>query len=149
MVEKTSVLVLDCAEPLELAEFYAGLLNAEIRPWGDPDYLEVVGDGGVRLAIHRDHGYAPPSWPRPDDSQQAHLRILVKRGDMDEAEREAVGLGARPVEARNNSGPRDERTYSDPAGHSFTLAVAPEPLSAGPLAGDVLGAATSPAGGDV
>lgn len=46
---------------------------------------------------------------------------------MDEAEREAVGLGARPVEAKNNSGPRDERTYSDPAGHSFTLAVAPEP----------------------
>ncbi|MFE6025053.1 VOC family protein [Streptomyces niveus] len=127
MVDKTSVLVLDCAEPLELAEFYAGLLDAEIHPWDDPDYLEVVGSGGVRLAMHRDHGYAPPSWPRPDDSQQAHLRILVNRGDMDEAEREAVGLGARPVEARNNSGPRDERTYSDPAGHSFTLAVAPEP----------------------
>ncbi|MFC9745552.1 VOC family protein [Streptomyces niveus] len=127
MVDKTSVLVLDCAEPLELAEFYAGLLGAEIHPWDDPDYLEVVGSGGVRLAMHRDHGYAPPSWPRPDDSQQAHLRILVNRGDMDEAEREAVGLGARPVEARNNSGPRDERTYSDPASHSFTLAVAPEP----------------------
>ncbi|MFI6079595.1 VOC family protein [Streptomyces sp. NPDC051217] len=127
MVEKTTVLVLDCAEPMELAEFYAGLLDAEIRPWGDPDYVEVVGNNGVHLAIHRDHGYAPPSWPRPDDSQQAHLRILVNRGDMDEAEREAVGLGARPVEAKNNSGPRDARTYSDPAGHSFTLAVSPEP----------------------
>ncbi|NEE33017.1 VOC family protein, partial [Streptomyces sp. SID7982] len=27
-VEKTSVLVLDCAEPMELAEFYAGLFGA-------------------------------------------------------------------------------------------------------------------------
>jgi hypothetical protein len=48
---------------------------------------------------------------------------------MDEAEREAVSLGARPVETRDNSGPRDVRTYSDPAGHSFTL-VAREGRSA-------------------
>ncbi|MET4923781.1 VOC family protein [Streptomyces sp. PSRA5] len=147
MVEKTTVLVLDCAEPMELAEFYAGLLDAEIRPWADPDYLEVVGKSGVRLAVHRDHGYAPPSWPRPDDSQQAHLRILVKRGEMDEAEREAVGLGARPVEARNNSGPRDVRTYSDPAGHSFTLAVSPEPARRpDPVSGSATG---DTAAGDV
>ncbi|GAA5605405.1 hypothetical protein Sgri01_03724 [Streptomyces griseus] len=96
-VEKTSVLVLDCAEPMELAEFYAGLLDAEIRIGSDPDFVEIVGNDGVRLAIRRDHGYAPPSWPRPEDSQQAHLRILVGREDIDEAEREAIGLGAHRV----------------------------------------------------
>ncbi|MBT2528572.1 VOC family protein [Streptomyces sp. ISL-99] len=121
-VAKQSVLVLDCAEPEVLAEFYAGLLDAEVRVGTNPDFVEVVGHQGVCMAIRRDHGYAPPSWPRPDDSQQAHLRILVERGDMDEAEREAVSLGARPVDTKNNSGPRDERVYSDPAGHSFTLA---------------------------
>ncbi|MBT2399554.1 VOC family protein [Streptomyces sp. ISL-100] len=121
-VVKQSVLVLDCAEPEVLAEFYAGLLDAEVRIGTNPDFVEVVGHHGVHLAMRRDHGYAPPSWPRPEDSQQAHLRILVRRGEMDEAEREAVSLGARPVDTKNNSGPRDERVYSDPAGHSFTLA---------------------------
>ncbi|MFJ2825948.1 VOC family protein [Streptomyces toxytricini] len=86
-------------------------------------FIEVLGQDGVRLTIRRDHGYAPPSWPRPDDSQQAHLHILVAEADMDEAKREAVGLGARPVETKDNSGPRDVRTYADPAGHSFTLAA--------------------------
>ncbi|MCI4046241.1 MULTISPECIES: VOC family protein [unclassified Streptomyces] len=127
-VEKTSVLVLDCAEPMELAEFYAGLLDAEVRIGTDPDFVEIVGNDGVRLAIRRDHGYAPPSWPRPEDSQQAHLRILVGREDIDEAEREAISLGARPVDTGDsNSGPRDVRVYGDPAGHSFSLAVCPLP----------------------
>ncbi|MEU1125513.1 VOC family protein [Streptomyces sp. NPDC005899] len=125
-VGKASVLVLDCAEPVELAEFYAALLGAETRLADDPDFVEVVGHDGVRLAVRRDHGYAPPSWPRPEDSQQAHLRILVDPGDMDEAEREAISLGARPVDTQaSNNGPRDVRVYNDPAGHSFTLAVYP------------------------
>ncbi|MER7108775.1 VOC family protein [Streptomyces sp. NPDC000229] len=128
-VPKSSVLVLDSAEPEALAEFYAKLLDARTQRGTDPDFIEVVGQYGVCVAVRRDHGYAPPSWPRPDDSQQAHLHILVAQEDMDEAEREAVGLGARPVETRDNSGPRDVRTYSDPAGHSFVL-VAREGRSA-------------------
>lgn len=122
-VPKTSVLVLDCAEPKELADFYAVLLSAEVHVGQEPDIVEVVGHRGVHLAIRRDHGYAPPSWPRPDDSQQAHLRILVARQDIDEAEREAVGLGARPLDTKNNGGIRDARLYADPAGHPFTLAT--------------------------
>ncbi|MEU0137554.1 VOC family protein [Streptomyces sp. NPDC006296] len=125
-VGKTSVLVLDCAEPLELADFYANLLDAETRIGSDPDFVEIVGNAGVHLAVRRDHGYAPPSWPRPEDSLQAHLRVLVDAGDMDEAEREAISLGARPVDTGNvNGGPRDVRVYNDPAGHSFSLAAAP------------------------
>ncbi|MFE3516496.1 VOC family protein [Streptomyces sp. NPDC059166] len=128
-VGKTSVLVLDCAEPMELAHFYATLLDAETRIGSDPDFVEIVGNSGVHLAVRRDHGYAPPSWPRPEDSQQAHLRVLVDPGDMDEAEREAIGLGARPVDTGDtNSGPRDVRVYTDPAGHSFSLAVYPARL---------------------
>ncbi|MEU7280005.1 VOC family protein [Streptomyces sp. NPDC045431] len=122
-VSKTSVLVLDSAEPEALAEFYASLLGGHAQRGTDPDFIEVLDHDGVRLAVRRDHGYAPPSWPRPDDAQQAHLHILVAQEDMDEAEREAVSLGARPVETRDNSGPRDVRTYSDPAGHSFVLAA--------------------------
>ncbi|GAA3714049.1 VOC family protein [Streptomyces tremellae] len=122
-VVKTTVLVLDAAEPAELADFYAALLDAEPRPGDDPDFIEVVGENGVRLAVRRDRGYAPPSWPRPETSQQAHLRVLVDRADIDEAERELIALGARPLDTKDNGGPRDTRIYSDPAGHSFTLAV--------------------------
>ncbi|WP_433548847.1 VOC family protein [Streptomyces sp. CA-294286] len=125
-VTKRTVLVLDCAEADELAEFYARLLDAETRRGEDMDFVEIVGHEGVHLAIRRDHGYAPPSWPRPDDSQQAHLRILVAPDDMDEAEREVIGLGARPLETPNYSGlSRDVRRYSDPAGHPFTLVSSP------------------------
>ncbi|MFC4611446.1 VOC family protein [Streptomyces maoxianensis] len=131
-VAKTSVLILDCAEPAALAEFYATLLDARTQLGADPDYVEIVGNEGVHLAVHRDHGYAPPSWPRPDDSQQAHLRILVSRDDMDEAEREVISLGARPVDTKDNGGPRDVRLYSDPAGHSFSLAVAAPPPDEAP-----------------
>ncbi|GGZ72791.1 VOC family protein [Streptomyces subrutilus] len=122
-VKKTSVLVLDCADAESLALFYADLLGAEVRPGPGADFVEVVGGAGVHLAIRRDTGYAPPSWPRPEDSQQAHLRIVVAPGDLDEAEREAVSLGARPLEADAEDGPHDARLLSDPAGHSFTLAT--------------------------
>lgn len=43
-VTKTSVLVLDCAEPEALAGFYAVLLDAEIRVVSDPDFVELVGN---------------------------------------------------------------------------------------------------------
>lgn len=120
-VKKMSVLVLDCAEPHTLAQFYARFLGAEVRAGEEPDVVEVVGDSGVHLSLRRDHGYAPPSWPRPEDSQQAHLRVLVGAEDLDEAEREAVSLGARPLEPDCEDGPLDARRFSDPAGHSFTL----------------------------
>lgn len=129
-VAKTSVLILDCAEPVALAQFYATLLGARTQVGDDPDFVEIIGHSGVHLAVHRDHGYAPASWPRPDDSQQAHLRILVSHDDMDEAEREAVSLGARPLDTKDNGGPRDVRRYSDPAGHPFALAASVPPQGA-------------------
>ncbi|MFF7409742.1 VOC family protein [Streptomyces lydicus] len=122
-VAKASVVVLDAAEPLELADFYARFLGGEARVGSNPDYVEVVEPSGVRLAIRRDRGAAPPSWPRPDTSQQAHLHFLVPKDHMDEAEREAIDLGARPLETRDNGGRHDIRRYSDPAGHPFVLAA--------------------------
>ncbi|MYZ36334.1 MULTISPECIES: VOC family protein [unclassified Streptomyces] len=124
-VTKTSVLVLDCAEPAELAEFYSSFLGAEIRVGRDPDFLEIIGHAGFHLAVRRDHGYMPASWPRPESPQEPHLRFMVSREEIDEAERELIALGARPLDTKDNGGPRDTRLYSDPAGHPFTLAVLP------------------------
>ncbi|MBU3869649.1 VOC family protein [Streptomyces sp. 4503] len=118
-VASAAVLSLDCAEPEELAEFYARVLGAEIQPMTTADRIEIVAPGGSRMAFLRDHGFAPPSWPRPDDSQQAHLDLLVE--DIDAAERQVIDLGARPLDTKNNGGLRDTRIYSDPAGHPFSL----------------------------
>ncbi|MFH8574492.1 VOC family protein [Streptomyces zaomyceticus] len=125
-VLKTSVLVLDSTDPEPLARFYAALLGATVQPAGDDhDLLLVSGHTGVVLGIRRDLGQAPPSWPRPEDSQQAHLQFFVTPDTLDEAEREAVSLGARPIAAERDGTRTDRRTdvrrYTDPGGHAFVL----------------------------
>ncbi|MEU2548513.1 VOC family protein [Streptomyces roseolus] len=127
-VHKKSVLVLDSTDPEPLARFYAALLDGTVEPSGaDHDLLLISGADGVVLGIHRDPGHAPPSWPRPEDSQQSHLWILVAPEALDEAEREAVSLGAHPVTAEHNGSRTDRRTdvrrFMDPAGHAFVLAA--------------------------
>ncbi|MEU1511586.1 VOC family protein [Streptomyces sp. NPDC005811] len=117
-VVKAGVVVLDCAEPEQLAEFYKGLLDAE-ETEVCAHRVEIRGAGGTRLAFRRDANATPPSWPRPENSLQAHLDFLVD--DLDEAERRVVGLGGRPLDTKGTAGPHEERGYADPAGHSFTL----------------------------
>ncbi|MET9466435.1 VOC family protein [Streptomyces sp. NPDC006544] len=131
-VLKTSVLVLDCAEPEPLARFYAELLDATSGPApGDGELFLVTGSAGVVvLGIRRDPAHVPAAWPPPEDAQQTHLRILVAADSLDEAEREAVALGARPVAAQEDGTRLDNRTtlrrYTDPAGHAFVLAAVRE-----------------------
>lgn len=120
------VVVLDCAEPEKLAEFYKGLLGAEETDV-TANRIEIEGSGGFRLAFRRDGNATPPSWPRPENSLQAHLEFVVE--DLDEAERGIVGLGGRPVEAKDPAGPHEERGFSDPAGHSFILRRAVVPTA--------------------
>ncbi|MFI8392254.1 VOC family protein [Streptomyces sp. NPDC085540] len=134
-VPKTAVLLLDSAEPELLAQFYAELLGASAGPApGDGDLLLITGGTGVVLGVRRDPDHIPPSWPLPEGSQQAHVCILVEQRGLDEAEREAVALGARPVAAEDDGSLPGSRTtlrrFADPAGHAFTLAVVDEDLAA-------------------
>ncbi|MCX4885779.1 MULTISPECIES: VOC family protein [unclassified Streptomyces] len=110
--------VLDCAEPEKLAVFYKELLEAEETD-ATANRVEIKGADGFRLAFRRDVNAVPPSWPRPENSLQAHLDFVV--ADLDEAERKVVELGGRPLETKDASGPFEQRGYADPAGHSFTL----------------------------
>ncbi|MBY8869434.1 MULTISPECIES: VOC family protein [Streptomyces] len=112
------VVVLDCAEPEKLAVFYKGLLEAEETDTS-ANLVEIRAADGLRLAFRRDANATPPSWPRPENSLQAHLDFLVE--DLDAAERRVVELGGRPLEAKDGPGPYEERGYSDPSGHTFTL----------------------------
>ncbi|WP_333738855.1 VOC family protein [Streptomyces sp. IBSBF 2806] len=121
-VVKAGVVVLDCAEPEKLAEFYKGLLDAEETDTS-ANRVEIRGADGIRLAFRRDVNATPPSWPRPENSLQAHLDFIVD--DLDDVERRVVGLGGRPLETKGAPGPHEERGYADPAGHSFTLRLEP------------------------
>ncbi|MEW2304505.1 VOC family protein [Streptomyces sp. NPDC006655] len=117
-----AVVVLDCAEPEKLAHFYRQLLEGEESD-ANANLIEIRAADGVRIAFRRDVNATPPSWPRPENSLQAHLVLLVE--DLDEAERRVVGLGGRPIETKDPAGPYEERGYADPAGHSFTLRLVP------------------------
>jgi hypothetical protein len=119
---KAGLVVLDCAEPEKLAGFYMELLEAE-ETHATANRVEIQGAEGTRLAFRRDVNAVPPSWPRPENSLQAHLDFVVE--DLDEAERRVVGLGGRPLDTKDASGPFEERGYADPAGHSFTLRCIP------------------------
>ncbi|MFF4255687.1 VOC family protein [Streptomyces sp. NPDC001663] len=110
--------VLDCAEPEKLAVFYKELLEAE-QTDATANRVEIRAADGIRLAFRRDAKATPPSWPRPENSLQAHLDFAVE--DLDAVERKVVELGGRPLETKDASGPFEERGYADPAGHSFTL----------------------------
>ncbi|MGX1913771.1 VOC family protein [Streptomyces phaeochromogenes] len=112
------VVVLDCAEPEKLAAFYKEFLDAE-QTDASANRVEIRGADGFRIAFRRDVNATPPSWPRPENSLQAHIDFHVE--DLDEAERKVIGLGGRPLEAKDPSGPFEERGYADPAGHSFTV----------------------------
>ncbi|WP_367319103.1 VOC family protein [Streptomyces sp. HUAS ZL42] len=122
-VVKAGVVVLDCAEPEKLAEFYRQLLDAE-ETGASANRVEIRGAGGTRLAFRRDVNATPPSWPRPENSLQVHLDFVVE--DLDEAERKIIGLGGRPLETKDAAGRYEERGYADPAGHSFTLRRVPQ-----------------------
>ncbi|MEV7322262.1 VOC family protein [Streptomyces sp. NPDC093970] len=117
-----AVVVLDCAEPEKLAMFYRELLDAEDGE-ASANLVGIQTPDGFRIAFRRDVNATPPSWPRPENSLQAHLDFLVE--DLDEAELRVVGLGGRPIETKDAAGPYEERGYADPAGHSFTLRLVP------------------------
>ncbi|MFE7813146.1 VOC family protein [Streptomyces sp. NPDC057433] len=114
-VAKVGAVVLDCVDPRALAGFYAGLVGGTVEDQGRWVDLRVA--GGPALAFQEASGHVPPRWPAPDHSQQFHLDLTVE--DLDAAEKEALALGAKPLDAEDRS--RSFRVYADPAGHPFCL----------------------------
>jgi Glyoxalase-like domain len=111
------VLVIDCPNPGELAEFYAAMLGVEVYN-KDDSWAEIAAQVGPRplLAFQRvDGDYTPPQWPGQDVPQQMHIDVKVD--DFDVAEPAVLALGA----TRTGSDHETFRVYLDPAGHPFCL----------------------------
>jgi len=116
--------MLDCPDPIALAEFYSALTGAPIAHVtemdGRPHWVIIGTENRAVLAFQRVANYRRPQWPDGDTPQQMHLDIDVS--DLDEAERIVLELGAVKAEVQPSSDPVENfRVYFDPAGHPFCL----------------------------
>ncbi|WP_327717495.1 VOC family protein [Streptomyces sp. NBC_00490] len=112
--------VIDCPDPLALAQFYAAIVGGT-PSMEEADWVVLETPGAPRLAFQQAPGFTPPEWPRADhNSQQFHIDLDAGSTweEIDAAEREVLALGARPLHAQDKD---DFRVYADPAGHPFCL----------------------------
>ncbi|MDH6629305.1 catechol 2,3-dioxygenase-like lactoylglutathione lyase family enzyme [Streptomyces sp. LBL] len=122
MIADLQCVVLDCADPRQLAEFYRSLLGGAVN---QPDRRWALGDGwatlhapsGLVLAFQRVADHRAPQWPDPDRPQQFHLDFGVT--DLDRAQEDVLAAGATLLDG--SSAGRDWHIYADPAGHPFCL----------------------------
>jgi hypothetical protein len=110
-------IALDCDDPAALAAFWAEFVGGEIEFTSD-DFVAVKTERAWLAAV-RVPAYQPPSWPNGGPPKQFHLDLAVD--DLDEAEAEAVRLGARRADEQPS--PERWRVLLDPAGHPFCLST--------------------------
>jgi Glyoxalase-like domain len=114
-VARLGSIALDCDDPTTLATFWAALLGGEIA-LATEEFSAVRTSQGWIAAV-RVTDYRVPTWPDPDVPKQMHVDLAVD--DLDEAETEAIRLGARPADTQ--LAPHRYRVLFDPAGHPFCL----------------------------
>ena len=122
---RLGAVVLDCPDPLALAEFYRGVLGGDVEA-SSPDWVNLVVDGRT-LAFQRAANHQPPSWP-DGVPQQSHLDLEVAEYAGPHALVTSLGATALdPVEPPGHPGAqaseRTWRVYADPAGHPFCLCI--------------------------
>lgn len=118
VVARLGSVALDCVDPGVLGTFWADLLGGEIAFISDA-FVAVKTDKIWIAAVAVDD-YRTPTWPGGDVPKQMHLDLAVT-GDLDEAEAEAVLLGA--TRATTQPAPNRFRVLLDPAGHPFCLSL--------------------------
>ena len=104
---------LDCADPGELADFYAGLLGGDVL-WRKESSAGVRVPGAT-LVAQRIADYKLPVWP---GASIVHLDLGVDEGGIESAQKLAVGLGATLADPQPDA---RWRVLLDPAGHPFCL----------------------------
>jgi predicted enzyme related to lactoylglutathione lyase len=118
---------LDCKEPLQLAKFYAELLEWQIVPVMGGEYVDdyvIIAPPGagmgsyLGITFQKNPEYTPPVWPEEPGAQQqmAHLDFIVT--DVEKAVTHAVNCGATVAEKQFSD---DWTVMLDPAGHPFCL----------------------------
>lgn len=110
---RLTTIVLDCADPQALAEFYRAVTEWRVTS-SDADSV-YLGEEGVQLAFVRVPDYQPPAWPSP--VKQAHLDFQV--ADLDLAVKQLLALGATVPDFQPGEG--QWTVLADPQGHLLCL----------------------------
>jgi hypothetical protein len=111
--------VIDCPDPVALAEFYRQLVGGEVDAEAS-DWVVLEPEPGRRIAFQQADEYAPPTWPTAERPQQFHLDVTVD--DIEQAEPAVLAIGARKHAHQPGEIDGDPfRVYLDPAGHPFCL----------------------------
>lgn len=122
------LIILDCPDAAQLAEFYAAMLRWEVEDGATRDWAVLAPPGGgitpanpdgrATLAFQRIDDWVAPTWPGGRHPQQMHLDFSV--GDIDAAEPRVLELGATRA-AHQPSTDGGFRVFLDLAGHPFCL----------------------------
>ena len=112
-----ATVIIDCATPGPLAEFYSTLTGWKVT-YSDADCVYLGEGEPIQLGFQRVEGYQPPGWPSP--AKQTHLDFKV--ADVDRTVKELVTLGATRPEFQ--PGGDEWVVLADPEGHVFCLAAA-------------------------
>ncbi|WP_433351630.1 VOC family protein [Microtetraspora malaysiensis] len=110
-----TAIIIDCAAPKALAEFYENLTGWKITHCDDD--FAYLGDGPIQLAFQRVDGYQGPGWP--DAAKHAHLDFKV--ADLEVTIKELVALGATKLDFQPGEG--QWTVLADPEGHLFCVAA--------------------------
>ena len=120
---------LDCANPVELAEFYSKITGLKVQPFDEGEtaetceWLELWDENDrTKMAFQKIDNYRVPTWPTGDLPQQAHMDFHAK--DLDIAEKKLLELGA--VKTEFQPKPHRFRVYLDIAGHPFCIVQSDE-----------------------
>ncbi len=125
---KLDLIIVDCPDALDLAQFYAGVLEWGLEDGSNRDWATLIPPGGgispdnpdgrATLAFQRIDDYVAPTWPGGARPQQFHLDFSA--GDIEATEPRILELGAR-LHAHQPSKDDSFRVYLDPVGHPFCL----------------------------
>ncbi|WP_063025224.1 VOC family protein [Nocardia niwae] len=111
-----AAIIIDCAAPKAMAEFYRHVTGWEITHIDDDS--AYLGGGPIQLAFQRIDGYRGPGWP--DAGKHAHLDFTV--ADVESATGRLLALGATVPEFQPGQG--QWTVLADPEGHLFCIAAA-------------------------
>jgi Glyoxalase-like domain len=68
--------IIDCPDPMKLADFYSQVTGRAIRE-GSGDDMAGITFGEVDLGFQRVEDYRPPRWPGGEHPKQYHLDFEV------------------------------------------------------------------------
>ncbi len=113
-------MAIEAPDPDVLAGFYAVLLGWPVVHTEPGTAVVATAESGPFVVFQQAEGYERPVWPPADGRQRPMMHLDVQVGDLEEATREAVQLGATVADAQPNP---QVRVLLDPAGHPFCLCV--------------------------